>query len=201
MDDEELETGFKFKKYLPIIGIVIAVIVVLIIFTSIIGGKQIKLLKKLSKGVSKQDADAILDMIDFTGMQAWYTDGIYDTNEFDDGDYEDFIDAYKDVDKSDSREAKKEIRSVLKEALEMLDDEYKSVKVKFKKVNSVKKLGKDLYAINVKIEITAKAKDKNIDDIQVSATAKVVIYQNKFIGIDPTNYIYLVEALADGDYF
>lgn len=197
MDDDELERGFKLKKYLPIIGIVIAVIVVLFILISIIGGEQIKLLKKLSKGVSKQDVDTILDMIDFTGLQAWYEDDIYDTNDFDDGDYDDFIEAYKDVKKSDSRELKSEVRDALKEVLEMADDEYKSVKVKIKKINSAKKLGKDLYAINVKIEITAKAKDKNIDDIQISATAKIVIYQDKFIGIDPTNYMYLVDAVVD----
>lgn len=197
MDDDELETGFKLKKYLPIIGIVIAVIVLLFILISIIGGGQIKLLKKLSKGVSKQDVDTILDMIDFTGLQAWYADDIYDTNDFDDGDYDDFIEAYKDVKKSDSKELKSEVRDALKEVLEMADDEYKSVKVKIKKVNSAKKLGKDLYAINAKIEITAKAKDKNIDDIQISATAKIVIYQDKFIGIDPTNYMYLVDAVVD----
>lgn len=200
MDDDELEEGFKIKKYFPIIGIVITVIVILFII-SIIGGGQARLLKKLSKGVSKQDTDAILDMIDFTGMQAWYAEDIYDTNEFDDGDYEDFIDAYKDVKKSNSREIRSEVKDVLKEALEILDDEYKSIKVKVKKVNSAKKLGKDLYAINAKIEIKAKAKDKNIDDIEVSATAKIVIYQNKFIGIDPTNYMYLVEAISDGNYF
>lgn len=195
--DDELETGFKFKKYLPIVGIAIAVIAVLAILTSIVGGKQVKLLKKLSKGVSKQEVDTILDMVDFTGMLAWYADDIYDTNDFDDGDYDDFIEAYKDVKKSDSREVKSEVRDALKEVLEMADDEYKSVKVKVKKVNSAKKLGKDLYAINAKIEITAKAKDKNIDDIQVSATAKIIIYQDKFIGIDPTNYMYLVDAVSD----
>lgn len=197
MEDNELETGFKLKKYLPIMGIVIAVIVVLFVIVSIMGGGQVKLLKKLSKGVSKQDVDEILDMIDFTGMQAWYADDIYDTNDFDDGDYDDFIEAYKDVKKSDSREIKNEVRDTLKEILEMADDEYKSVKVKIKRINSAKKLGKDLYAINTKIEITAKAKDKNIDDIQVSATVKMVIYKDKFIGIDPTNYMYLVDAVVD----
>lgn len=197
MEDDELEKGFKLKKYFPIIGIVIAVIVVLFVLVSIMGGGQVKLLKKLSKGVSKQDVDTILDMIDFTGLQAWYADDIYDTNDFDDGDYDDFIEAYKDVKKSDSREIKSEVRDTLKEILEMADDEYKSVKVKIKKVNSAKKLGKDLYAINTKIEITAKAKDKNIDDIQVSATVKIVIYKDKFIGIDPTNYMYLVDAVVD----
>lgn len=183
MEEEFKEKkSFDWKKYLPFVGIAVAVILVIVLLVAIFGGGPKKVVKKYLKALNKQNAAKVIDCIDMVGMKCWsykYND------DFDEDDYEDFKDEYKelskDMDKDDLKDAKKEAKEDFKDEFEDIKDTYKNYKFKVEKFKDVKKLGKDLYKVEAKISLEAKAKDKDDDDIDKADTAIFIVYKGKLI--------------------
>lgn len=176
--------GFDYKKYLPYAGIALAVIVVLIILVSLLGGGPKKAVKGFVEGMNKQNASKILDSVDFVGMSAWGY--YYDEDDFSDEDYDEFVESYEemvdDMDKDDLKEAKEFLEETMEESFEEIDDTYKSYKMKIEKFKDVEELGKDLYAVDAKISMEAKPKDKDeTDEIDESEVVTFVVYKNKVV--------------------
>lgn len=183
MEEEFKEKkSFDWKKYLPFIGIAVAVILLIIILVAIFGGGPKRAVKKYIKAMNKQNASKVVDSIDFVGMKCWYE---YDEDDFDKDDYEDFKDDYKDakddMDKDDLKDAQKELKDEIKDGFDTIKDNYKNYKIKVEKFKEVKKLGKDLYKVEAKISLEAKAKDKDDKDIDKSDTAVFIVYKGKLI--------------------
>lgn len=186
--EEEVQgkTSFDFKKYLPIIGIVLAVIVLIIVLVSIFGGGPKGAVKKYINGINGKNASKVVDSMDFAGYAAW-SEGRYDIKDFSKDDYEEFVDNYKEYtkeNKDEIKEAKEEAKDSLKEGFDEMKDTVKSFKVKVEEVKSSDKLGKDLYAVKAKISVNAVSKDKDDDEIDVSNVATFVVYKNKIISTD-----------------
>lgn len=171
--------SFDYKKYLPWAGIALAVIVVIIILASVLGGGPKKAVKNFVSGMNSKNASKTVKSMDFAGMSAWGY--YYDEDDFSKDDYKEFIEDYKDVDKDDVKEASKYMKDNMKDSFEEWKDEYKSFKIKIEKFKDVEKIGKDLYVVEAKISTEAKPKDKDEDEIDKTATATFIVYKNKII--------------------
>lgn len=172
--------SINYKKYLPWAGIALAIIVVIIILVAALGGGPKKAVKNFISGMNSRNASKIVKNIDFAGMSAWGY--YYDEDDFSKDDYKEFIADYKDVDKDDIKEAKEYIEEAMEDSFDDMKDEYKSFKIKIEKFKDVEELGKDLYAVDAKVSMTAKPKDKDeTDEIDETATVTFVVYKNKLI--------------------
>ncbi len=183
VSNESKKFDFKsidYKKYLPWAGIALGVIVVIIILVALLGGGPKKAVKGFISGMNKQNASKILKNIDFAGMSAWgYS---YDEDDFSKDDYDNFIEDYKEIDKDEIKEEKEYIEENMEDSFDDMKDEYKSYKIKIEKFKDVEKLGKDLYAVDAKISVEAKPKDKDeTDEIDESDTVTFIVYKNKLI--------------------
>lgn len=179
MEEEFKEKkSFDWKKYLPFIGIALAVILVIVILVAALGGGPKKTVKKFIKAMNKGNASKLVDCIDFAGAEAWSYKYMED---FDKDDYDDFKEAYKDVDKDDIKDMKKEAKDDFKDQFDEIKDNYKSYKMKVEKIKDTEKLGKDLYKVKAKISIVAKPKDKDDDEIDDSSTLTFIVYKGKLI--------------------
>lgn len=174
--------NFDYKKYLPIAGIVLAVIIVIIILAVALSGGPKKAVKSFINGINKQNAAKVVKSVDLAGIDAWgYS---YNVDDFSDDDYDDFIEDYKDVDKDEIKDLKKDMEENMEDSFDEMSDEYKSYKLKIEKFKDVKKLGKDLYAVDAKVSISAKPKDKEeTKEIDASDTITFVVYKNKLISL------------------
>ena len=174
--------NFDYKKYLPYAGIALAVIIVILIITSLIGGPK-KAVKKYISGMSSGNAKKVVNSMDIIGSMAWGY--YYDEDDFEEEDYEEFIEEYEEYEDEYADELKDEMDEMLDEMDETfddIDDEYKSYKMKIEKFKDVEELGKDLYAVDVKVSLEAKPKDKKeTDEIDESATVTFIVYKNKVI--------------------
>lgn len=172
--------SFDYKKYLPWAGIALAVVVVIIILVAVLGGGPKKAVKAFVSGMNSKNASKIVKNIDFAGMSAWgYS---YDEDDFSKDDYKEFIADYKDVDKDEIKEETKYMKDSMEDSFDEMDDEYKSFKIKIEKFKDVKELGKDLYAVDAKISMVAKPKDKDeTDEIDETETVTFIVYKNKLI--------------------
>lgn len=183
-----MEEGFtgklksNLKKYLPFIGIAVAVILVIVILVSIFGGGPKKVVKKFVNAINKQKTDKLIECIDFAGSSAWKYS--YDENDFSEDDYDEFIEDYEDVDKDDIKDDRKDAKESFNDMFDSIEDDYKSYNCKIEEFKSVKKLGKDLYAVKAKVSITAKPKDKSDDEIDLSNIATFIVYKNKLVYSD-----------------
>lgn len=176
--------SLDYKKYLPYAGIALAVILLIIILVAVLGGGPKKAVKSFVSGMNKQNASKILKSVDFAGMSAWGY--YYDEDDFSSDDYKEFVADYEDIidemDKDELKEAKEYLKETMEESFEEINDKYKSYKMKIEKFKDVEKLGKDLYAVDVKISMQAKPKDKNeTKEIDESATVTFVVYKNKVV--------------------
>lgn len=176
--------GFDYKKYLPWAGIALAVVVLIIILVAVLGGGPKKAVKGFVSGMNSRNASKILKSVDLAGMSAWGY--YYDEDDFSKDDYNDFIEDYKDIvdemDKDDLKEKKEYLKEIMEESFDEIKDEYKSYKIKIEKFKDVEKLGKDLYAVDVKISMQAKPKDKNeTKEIDESEVVTFVVYKNKVV--------------------
>lgn len=169
----------NYKKYLPYIGIAIAVILVIIVLAAALGGGPKKAVKKYVSAMNKRNASKLVDCMDFAGVSAWSYR--YDADDFSNDDYDEFIEKYKDVDKDDIKDAKKSAKKSLDSNFDDIKEDYKSYKVKVESIKSSKKIGKDLYAVKAKISVTAKPKDKDDDELDESDIVTFVVYKNKVI--------------------
>ncbi len=170
---------FDFKKWCPIIGGAVAVIIVLaLVISSLIGGPK-KAVKKYVSAINSKNAKKITKCIDYAGVKAWGYK--YNANDFDKDDYKEFVEAYKDVDKDDIKDYKETSQEYMDDTMDELKDEYKSFKATVKEFKSVKKLGKDLYLVKARIHLKAVPKDKDEDTIDESETTTFVVYKNKLI--------------------
>ncbi len=173
--------SINYKKYLPYAGIVFAVIVVIIILVALLGGGPKKVVKKFISGMNNKKVSKIVKNVDFAGMSAW---GYYDEDDFSKEDYNQFIQDYKDLDKDEIKDEQEYIEDNLEDVLGEMTDDYKSYKIKVEKFKDVKKLGKDLYAVDAKISVEAKPKDKDsTDEIDESKTVTFIVYKNKLISL------------------
>lgn len=176
--------SFDYKKYLPWAGIALAVIVVIIILAAALGGGPKKAVKNFISGMNSRNASKIVKNIDIAGMSTWgYS---YNVNKFSKEDYKEFVEEYKDavkeMEKEDLKEAEEYMEETMKDSFDEIKDEYKSYKFKIEKFKDVEKLGKDLYAVDAKVSVKAKPKDKDVtDEIDESDTVTFVIYKNKLI--------------------
>lgn len=174
---------FDFKKYLPYAGIALAVIILIIVLVTVLGGGPKKAVKNFVNGMNSKNAKKVIKSIDYIGMAAWGWQ--YDEDDFDEEDYNDFIDDYKEY--SDKYEDKLEdgiddMIDNFEDTFDDLEDEYKSYKMKIEKFKDVEKLGKDLYAVNAKVSIEAKPKDKEeTDEIDESEVVTFIVYKNKLV--------------------
>lgn len=171
--------SINYKKYLPIAGIALAVLVVIIILVVALGGGPKKAVKKFVSGMNSKNASKVVDSVDFAGMSAWKY--YYDENDFSDDDYDEFIENYKDVDKDDVKDAKKEAKENMEEEFDNIKDEYKSYKIKVDEIKSTEKIAKDLYVVKAKISMEAKPKDKDEDEIDEARVFTFIVYKNKLI--------------------
>lgn len=177
--------GFDYKKYLPIAAIVLAVIVVIILAVSLLGGGPKKAVKKFISGMSSGNVKKMYKAVDPVGTSAWGWQ--YDVDDFDDDDYEEFIETYEEYEE-EMKDELEEYEEQMEEAIEEMEDyyddfadEYKSYKVKVEDFKKVEKLGKNLYVVKAKVSTYAKPKDKDEDEIDESEVMTFVVYKNKII--------------------
>ena len=174
--------NFDYKKYLPYAGIALAVIVVLIILVSVLGGGPKKAVKKYISGMNSQNAKKVVKSIDYVGTAAWGWS--YDEDDFSKEDYEDFVEEYEEYAEEYKDKVEDELDDMMdsmKDSFDDIDDEYKSYKIKVEDFKKVEKLGKDLYAVKAKISVKAKPEDKEDDEIDESEVMTFVVYKNKII--------------------
>ena len=113
--------GFDYKKYLPIAGIALAVVVVIIILVSVLGGGPKKAVKKYVSGMNSGNAKKMLDSIDPIGSAVWGYE--YDEDDFDEDDYEDFIEEYEEYAEEYADELE-EYEDEMEEMIDELEDSY-----------------------------------------------------------------------------
>lgn len=177
------------KKYLPYIVGVAAVVIVIILAVSLFTGGPKKAVKNFVKGMNKQKASKVMKSVDLKGIQAWTSGGEgyfsygYDVDDFEEEDYEEFLENYADIDDKDIEEAAKEYEDSLDDNFDDMDDNYKSYKLKVEEFKSVDKLAKDLYVVKAKISVKAKPDDDDVDEIDESTVLEFVVYKNKIISM------------------
>lgn len=173
--------NFDYKKYLPYAGIALAVIVVLIILISVLGGGPKKAVKKYIRGMNSQNAKKVVKSIDYVGTAAWGWS--YDEDDFSKDDYEQFIEEYEEYadEIEDMEEELDDMIDSMDDSFDDISDEYKSYKIKVEEFKKVEKLGKDLYAVDAKISVKAKPDDKDEDEIDESEIMTFIVYKNKII--------------------
>lgn len=179
MEEEVAKKSFDIKKYLPIIGIVAAVVLVIIILVSIFGGGPKKAVKNFINGMSSKNASKVIKSMDFAGQSVWKYS--YDVNDFSDEDYDEFIENYKDVDKDEVKDAEKAAKESLEDEFDEMKDTFKKYKLKVEEIKSSEKIGKDLYAVKAKISIEAQPKDGDGEEIDSSNIMTFVVYKNKLV--------------------
>lgn len=175
--------NFDYKKYLPYAGIALAVIIVIIVLVAVFGGGPKKAVKNFISGMNSRNAKKVVKSMDYIGTAAWGWS--YDEDDFSKSDYNDFIEDYKDYEDEYEDELDDKIDDMIddmKDEFDDIKDEYKSYKMKVEKIKEVKKLGKNLYAVDAKISLEAKPKDKDeTDEIDESKVVTFIVYKNKII--------------------
>lgn len=174
---------FDFKKYLPYAGIALAVIILVIVLVAVLGGGPKKAVKNFVNGMNSKNAKKVVKSVDYIGMAAWGWQ--YDEDDFDEEDYDNFIEDYEEYLEEYEDELEDEIDDMIdsfEDDFDDMEDEYKSYKMKIEKFKDVEKLGKDLYAVDAKISIEAKPKDKEeTDEIDESEVVTFIVYKNKLV--------------------
>ncbi len=177
----------NFKKYLPYIVGAVAVVVVIILLATVFTSGPKKAVKNLIKGMDKQNASKVMKSMDLKGVQAWTSGGDwgygYDIDDFEEEDYEEFIEAYNDIDDEDLEDATEDFKDTIDDSFDEMDDDYKSYKIKVEEFKSVDELGKDLYVVKAKISMQAKPDDDDIDEIDESTVLEFVVYKNKVVSM------------------
>ena len=189
------------KAKWKLFAIAAAAIIAIIIIIAIASGAKMGPVKKYINGLAKGNVKKVLSSIDFAGEEAFTKiaskfDSFDDfVKEFDKDDAKDFKEAYKDVDKDDVQKAKDEAKEYLEDAFDEMKDKVKSCKIKIKKVKEAKKLKGGLCAMEVKLDILTKFKDKDTKDVDKTDTFKFVTYKGKLIYSDLSMYSILGSSL------
>jgi len=171
--------NFNFKKYGPIIGGAIGLIIIIIIALGLIMGGPQKAVKKYISAINSLNAKKAIKCIDYVGYDSWKWS--YDVDDFKKEDYEEFLKNYKEVDKSTIEKDMNKYTEILDDGFDDIKDNSKSFSIKVKKIKSVKKLEKDLYAVRARIALKIKPKDKYENEIDKTDTITFVVYKNKII--------------------
>lgn len=178
--------NFDYKKYLPYAGIALAVIILIIVLVAVLGGGPKKTVKNFISGMNGKNAKKVVKNVDYIGMYAWgwY---YYDEDDFEEEDYDKFIEDYEKYADKYADELEDEIDDMIdsfEDDFDDMEDDYKSYKMKIEKFKDVEKLGKDLYAVDAKISIKAKPKDKEeTDEIDESEIVTFIVYKNKLVSL------------------
>ena len=177
---------FDFKKWGPIIGGAIAIIIILAVVISTFFGGPEKTVKNYISAINSKNAKKVIKCIDLIGQEAWRKLYIYDVSDFKEEDYDEFIKNYKEIEKdTDKDELNKETDKAIDEmddSFDDINDEYKSFSMKINKTKSVDKLGNDLYAVKARINLKAVPKDDDDDEMDKTQTITFIVYKNKLIG-------------------
>jgi len=172
---------FKSHLVISIVAVVAVIALIMVIVLSLSGGPK-SAVKDFTKAFSKMNAKKVVNSMDLIGADVWY---VYDEEDFSKDDYKDFIKDYKEEkEDADLSEEKEDAIEELEEIFDEMKDEVKSFKIKVEEFKDVEKLGKDLYVVEAKINVTGKAKDKDEDDIDETETMTFIIYKNKVIYTD-----------------
>lgn len=170
------------KSHLPvvIVAAVALIALILIVVLSFSSGPK-SAVKDFTSAFSKLNAKKLVNSMDLVGASVW---SYYDGDDFSKDDYNDFIDDYKEEKKDiDLSEEKEEWIEDLEEGFEEVEDEVKNFKIKIEKFKDVEKLGKNLYAVEARINLIAKAKDSD-DDLDEVKDVVFIVYKNKIIYTD-----------------
>ena len=154
INDSSTEVKSK-KKLFMVIIIIVAVLAVLLIFNAIFNSpkaKSKKVVKDYIKAISNADLKKIMKLTE--------PYGVYVLESLDEDDYDDFWKEYKEFvkEKDDEYEdikdnwEEKQDKDEIEESQEDLEDLMDDISIKVKKIVSVKKEGKNLYRVKVKIE-------------------------------------------------
>lgn len=139
-----------FKIVLPIILVLIIVAIIAIIYMPKSNTKTSakSALDKFAKALESKEVSKVLSCIDYKGVVAWNCG--FDSDDFSNSDYKDFIEEYKDVGKKESNEAKENIKEYYENFFDSGDEEL------LLSYDKTKKLGKDLYSISVSLAVGGK---------------------------------------------
>lgn len=170
---------FDYKKYLPWAGIALAVIAVIIILITLLGGGPKKAVKNFVSGMSSKNASKIISSIEFAGSEAWKYS--YDPDDFSEEDYEEFIENYKSVDKDEIKDQQEEMKETLEDGFADIKNEYKSFKMEIKSFKSKEKIGKNMYTVKAKINLVVVPNDEDEEEIDTTKTATFIVYKNKIV--------------------
>lgn len=182
-----MEQENKIKKIIPIVGIIAVIAIIAIVVVLLLGGKtkQEKIIERYVASISELNASKIIESIDFIGAEVWYWYEEDIIEEFSQEDYEDFLKDYEEVAKEyqEDPEELDDWKEQIKEDIEEIKEEFKTYKIEIKKVNNIKELGKNLYAVDTTLEM--KAEDKNAeedDEMEIEeGDVTFIIYNNKVI--------------------
>ena len=169
---------FVKEKWILCVSVLAGIILVIILACVFLGGKT-KAIKTFVSGMNGKNASKIINSIDFAGAEAWKYS--YDSEDFDSDDYKEFIEDYKEIDKDDIKEAKEDAKETFEDGFDELKDTYKTYKLKIEKIKSTEKIGKDLYAIDAKMSIYAKPKDKDDNELDRTETFTFIVYKGKIV--------------------
>lgn len=158
-----------------VIAVVVAILVVALLLNVFIKTPK-KVVKAYIKAYDKGNVDKIVKLVDLKGISAL---GYSFSNDFDEDDYEDFLEKYDDTDID--KEDRKDFKDDLEDEFDDRKDSYKSFKMKLEEFKSVKKIGKDFYVVKAKISVKAKPDDDDVDEIDSSDVTSFVVYKNKIV--------------------
>lgn len=182
---------FDFKKWGPIIGGAIAIIIILAVVISTFFGGPEKAVKNYISAINSKNAKKLVKCIDLIGQEAWKKLYIYDVSDFTEDDYDEFIKNYKEIEKDTDKDElnKKTDKAIdsMDDTFDDINDEYKTFSMTINKVKSVDKIGNDLYAVKTRINIKVVPKDDDDDETDETKTITFVVYKNKLIGSDAGN--------------
>ena len=163
--------------------IIIAVVVIAVIIAAVVGIINLvkpspeKTVKEMLKAFGNKKASKVIDCYDFVGAATWTKCA---------GDYEDFVDEYKD-NKEDMEDDIEDYKDSAKEALEEGFDEVDKLKVEIKEIKNAKsvKKAKGLYTVKAKVKVEYKEDDDTERD---TSTYNFYVYnvkgKYKIVGIE-----------------
>ena len=171
------------KKYFPYIVGAAAVVIVIILAISLFTAGPKKVVKQFIKARNEQDIAKMIDIMDFKGVVAWLSYS-FDTEDFDKEDYEDFIENYNTDDYIEMEKMTKEMMEDMYEKLfDTIENDFKYYECEFEKIESVEKLGKDLYAVKTQILNKAAKLEEDSEELSESITITFIVYNNKIIEV------------------
>ena len=160
------------KSHAKVVAIVAVVVVVALLLIGFITGGPKRAVKSYVSAMNKADAEIIMKTMDVKGTLAWQEC---------DGDEDEFLDAYEDIDDDDVEEYEEMAQEAMESMCDSIEDDYKKYSVKVKKIKKVEKLAKGLYSVKAQIEMKTVTNDEDEDEEDETETVEFIVYKNKII--------------------